>query len=400
MTMNMRIKHIVSVIAVIATLVSCSNNSSNVPFTLNSIRISGEPYKLCEQKLTSEDHLSTLHFDYGEDSDRDYHYDKESTPVHDIFFWPEPDIKPTPEVKIVRSRYNYLAINNHVWHAYELFERKASDLVLKTRKDSIRVVKEDRLDVSPSLLLEAFPDSVERNRVSAFLNAYAEFDGTNDSPFWEAKNEFYNHLGELDSLTPKELLDDFAEHFWEWYDKRKYVPELDSIAVIYLTNNKDVVTDENIAHLKRSIEGEKDINRRTILALELMRLDRSSIPEATLYLGEILESGIYTKYIVEAWVAWRACVQSDYFAPSSFSLIPNRYYDRIRVKCLNTILRHMQKKKDKYDPCLLVNLMACEPLHRMYFIGGNESTVVIYKMAEETFIQPSALGRDYLKREE
>ena len=93
----------------------------------------------------------------------------------------------------------------------------------------------------------------------------------------------------------------------------------------------------------------------------------------------------------------RAAVQLEYLAPSSFTLIPNSYYDKIRVKCLNTLLRHIQTDPDPYDVCLLENFICCEILHRMDAIYGNEGLTVIARLTNGMFIQPSALGRDYLK---
>ena len=130
-----------------------------------------------------------------------------------------------------------------------------------------------------------------------------------------------------------------------------------------------------------------------------MRCSRESYADAALYLGEILESGIYTKYLLEAWIAWRALVQLEFFAPSSYAVIPNSYYDKIRVKCLNTILRHIQTTPDKYDVCLIENFINCEILYRMDAIYGNEALTDVSELSNGMFIQPSALGRDYLKGE-
>ena len=63
---------------------------------------------------------------------------------------------------------------------------------------------------------------------------------------------------------------------------------------------------------------------------------------------------------------------------------------------MNTILRHIQTYPDKYDVCLLENFIYCEILHRMDAIYGNEAMTVIARLTNGMFIQPSALGKDYL----
>ncbi len=368
-------------------------------FSLDSIKLTGLTYRLCEQTLTSEDAILELDVVSGSD----LHYDEEKTPVLETFFFPEKDIVNTDLVKKVQLRYNYANVLYRILHGYELFCRKSSDDSLATRKDSMNLIIQDCPIIPHSFLQRAIPDKHASSLAEKLLASYRVFDGRehSNSVFDKAHAEFVEGMDNLPEIVDEPLLEDFEEHFWEWYDKRKYVPEYDGIAALYL--NEDVIksemTEDEERHLKLVIEGEPDINRRTILVLELFRNSRDAFRDATIYLGEILESGIYTKYILEAWLAWRAAVQLEFFSPSSFSSIPNNYYDKIRVKCLNTILRHIQNAPDKYDVCLLENFIYCEILHRMDAIYGNEAMTVIAQLTNGMFIQPSALGKDYLKDE-
>lgn len=363
-------------------------------FSLDSLIVSGVPYHLCKQVITSEEDIWKA-TDIDEDN---FDYNLETTPIQETFYFPEKDIKNTEFVKDVQLRYNYANVLYRILHSYELFCRKSSSDSLATRKDSIRVVAEDSPIIPTSLLQKAIPEKKARRRAERILNAYPSFDGNEygESEFNPAYEEFHEGQNDLPEILDDSLLSDFEEHFWEWYDKRLYVPEYDRIAQLYLESEgaQETYTEEQINHLKKVIEGEKEINRRTILALELLRLDE--IQDATLFLGEILESGIYTKYLLEAWIAWRAGVQAGFVSPSSFSVIPNNYYDKIRVKCMNTLIRHIQTEPDKYDVCLLENLIYCEILHRMASLYGNESINTLAGLSNEMFIQPSALGRDYL----
>lgn len=374
--------------------------NQNIPvedFSLDSLIVSGEPYHLCKQELTSEEGIWRA-TDIGEDN---YDYDLETTPIQETFFFPEKDIKNTEFVKDVQLRYNYANVLYRVLHSYELFCRKSSDDSLATRRDSIKVVAEDSPVIPASLLWRAIPEKRARGRAERMLNAYPSFDGNEygESEFNLAYEKLHEGQNDLPEILNDSLLVDFEEHFWEWYDKRRYVPEYDQMAQLYLKSKgpQNDYTEEQIGHLKKVIEGEAEINRRTILALELLRL--GEIQDATLFLGEILESGIYTKYLLEAWIAWRAGVQAGFVSPSSFSVIPNNYYDNLRVKCMNTLIRHIQTEPDKYDVCLLENLIYCEILHRMASLYGNESINTLAELSNEMFIQPSALGRDYLKEE-
>ena len=63
------------------------------------------------------------------------------------------------------------------------------------------------------------------------------------------------------------------------------------------------------------------------------------------------------------------------------------------------MLRHEQETDDRFIPCLLENLIGCQLLHRMGSIYGNESLAILANLDNYMFIQPSALGYDYLIEE-
>ena len=149
-------------------------------------------------------------------------------------------------------------------------------------------------------------------------------------------------------------------------------------------------TDEQLENLRRSIEAEKDIDRRTILALEYVKYDRwDGLP----LLGEILESRIYTKYLLEAWISWRAHTQL-YHSPSSFGVIANNYYDKLRSLCLDTMVRHCIQTDDKNAECLIENLIFCEIIHRMGSLAGNSSMNICAMLAFNMFIHPRLIPQE------
>lgn len=99
---------------------------------------------------------------------------------------------------------------------------------------------------------------------------------------------------------------------------------------------------------------EPDIDKRAALALEYVQWRET---EGLEMLGDIMESGIYTKYLLEIWYTWRAICQSFSFSTSSSGFIPNRYYSKMKVRCANTILRHIQETDDLMAKCLLDELL-------------------------------------------
>ena len=140
-----------------------------------------------------------------------------------------------------------------------------------------------------------------------------------------------------------------------------------------------------------AVESENDIDRRTILALEYAKWSEWY---GAILLGEILESGQYTRYLLETWITWRALVQMTRIGPSSFCVIPDNYYDMVRTKCMETILRHYASSGDPYDLCILENLLIIPVLHRQDSIFGNESMVTLAELQHGMFVHPRVTEKE------
>lgn len=349
-----------------------------------------EPYRLCEQKLTGKDHILAVS---GPD---DGTYDNEVTPEEAAFFVPEADIRDDQLCRTLALRYNYAAVMNRIVHAYELYNRKLpmAEVTVLTRRDTLDLIAHDQPKYRASELGRYIKNPAALKEARDFLAAYRRFDG-DQGPLGEAFERYNDYYMNLPKLASEELLDDFEKNFWQWYDKRKHVPEIDDIIRLRLKGSDTKLTQEQYDRLTDAMYGEKDIDRRAILAIE-----SAHQANGILQLGEIIESGIYTKYLLEVWLLWRAQVQMDAIGLSSFCTIPNNYYDMMRVKCMNKILRHMQTDPDKYDACLLENFIGVQALHRQASIAGNESLAILANMKNMMFVHPTALGVDYLKQED
>ena len=153
--------------------------------------------------------------------------------------------------------------------------------------------------------------------------------------------------------------------------------------------DKAKLSEDQMEHFRIAVESEKDIDRRTILALEYAKWNTWY---GSVLLGEILESGQYTRYLLEAWITWRASVQMSFIGPSSFCVIPNNYYDRVRVKCLETMLRHCESSGDVYDLCMMENLLMIPVLHRQGSLAGNESMMTLAELQYGMFVHPRVTG--------
>ncbi len=352
----------------------------------------GETCKLCDQELTSEEAIvkETL---------GDYTDASVGTPVRYSFYFPDQDIKQTDLVSKVMVRYNYGAVFNKVQQGYELFDRMSSgeEDSLTTRKDTLAWIAGTQPKISSELLKQVLPVESYRKRAAKLLAAYRNFNGvwTDDCPFAQARNEFIKGASEYPGTCPEDVLEDFKADFWDWYDKSKFVPEIDDIIRLNMGTSEEKATESQIEHLRSAVLSEKDIDRRAILALEYAKFDYAG---GAVLLGEILEAGLYTRYLLETWLSWRTRVQM-LSSPSSFGIIPNNYYDRLRAKCINTLLRHYQETSDQADLCFIENFVQAQILHRMGYSFGNQAMEYAADLSNWKFIHPRITNFDYLESE-
>ena len=343
---------------------------------MESLKITGNPIKLCELKITSDEYMEKLQPPEGFEPFMSY----EATPVSDAFFYPEQDIMVTDMVKNIQNRFNYVTVGNIVSHAEQLYYRKFSesygecDSVVNS-KEKLRLVAEDMPKISSNILNKAFPSKKVLDKAQNLLSAYRRYSGDDDDHFWDLfssyKKEFINLPG---TLTGKQYNDSVA--FAQWYDKNQFIHGYDRLNEERTNQRK--MTEEELQYLVSAVECEKNLDRRTLLAMELLCHDREM---GILKLGEIFESGLYSRYLYEAWDMWRTSVQSYHFGVSSFSMIPDNYYSQIKAKCVNSIIRHIQKspKEDhKFDILVAEFLITTPCLERMGGYFGNEAVVNVF----------------------
>ena len=398
-TMN-KVLPLIALFAIVTTSCACGNGRQaslgetapqTTPDSLDRLLASqGDTLMLSSQELTSFDRMLEA---FGQKEEEDFLH--EMTKPKDAFFFPEKDIKDNDLMRKVRLRYNHVAVMNRVLHSYEGFKRLATDVDFDedshyTLRDTLAWVKDLQPGLSESFVREQVSDTYAQEAALGMLSAFRDFDGNDGegSPFYLAFGRMNEVFEELPIIVTEEELDAFEETFWDWYDKEKVVPGISRIIRMNMRGyDGEKLSEEELGNLRLAVKREKDIDRRTILALEYVKFRRL---DGCILLGDILESGTYTRYLLEAWISWRAHSQMEH-SPSSFSVIPNNYFDRLRVKCLNTMLRHCQEKDDPGTRALIDNLIMCEIVHRMGSIAGNSSFLTQMHLDYDEFISPDLL---------
>ena len=355
---------------------------------------SDSPKMLSALRLTSPEAMEKA-FDSAPDD-----FFHETTPIEETFFFPGKGLRVDSLVRAIQLRYNYATVLNRIVHGYEFFERCTSGIEEEdmTYQDTLDIIKESQPKISLSLLRRALPDDRAYRNAKKLLTAYRNFDGDNSDgcALALAIDDYSNGYYELPEIVSEKEIDEVREGFWKWYDKRLVEPEIDKMVKTHLKDSKEAISDDARERFKTVVMGETDMDRRAVLALELAQIDEW---EGTILLGDLIESGIYTKYLLEVWLSWRTRAQMNY-SPSSFAMIPNNYYDRLRVKCLNTFLLRIQEDEEignpesvdtKYIRCLMENMILIHNVHRQGSIPGNDSFATSMHLAYDMFIDPRLL---------
>ena len=399
-----RLFSLIAIICVLMGAVSCKNRKHSAKTDSATTEVAspgidgllsptGDTLMLSAQKLTSWDAMMKAFYN-GNEAD----YLHEPTSAEKAFFQPEADIKDTELTKVVMLRHNYCAVMNRVLHGYEWFQRISSDGSAEeegalTKKDTLRWILLSQPRIDDSFITLSLNRSSAADAARRLVRAYRLFDGNDEegTPFYKAFQHFREVFDYLPAIVTEEELDSFEKEFWGWYNKEQFVPGISALIKMNMKGYEgENLTEDQVKKLVLRVKSEKDIDKRTILALELVKFDRQN---GTILLGDIIESGLYTRYLLEAWISWRANAQMEH-SPSSFSVIPNNYYDLIRVKCLNTMLRHCQEADDYRTRCLMENLILCELVHRMGSLAGNSSFLTCMHLSFADFIHPDLLPKD------
>lgn len=233
---------------------------------------------------------------------------------------------------------------------------------------------------SMSVLQKVFPDKRVRDAASALLNMLYKTPDFNDVS---------KHLGELVDayesaafasgmpIDTAKIGKAFANED-AYYDKSAFVPDIKRFrdARAYFDSAAVQIKDP-VGEIEARMKAPMDFDTKCVYAIELSHVQPVDCVDT---LGALIESRIYSRYLLEVWENWRAEAQFGWFGCSNDSEIPNAYYLKIRNICANTMIRHIRKHPEDNDAYLrLFRLLYCEPIHRGRPMG-NELITILYQL--------------------
>lgn len=283
------------------------------------------------------------------------------------------------------ERWNRNTFLRRFVNAEELFARVNANLGDSLTTETVR----GKMPMLPNELQLAFQNAEIRSKAQQLVKLFSTIDYTPEQT--ERMVGLFNELVQCSYDTPEYVTDDdvnaIKNDFWSLYDKEPFVRDITGI-------QKTRVNDETPAdklttqgnELKRRYVKESDFDTRCILALEI---GCCNDPDAIDYLGELIEDGRYSKYLLEVWVSWRLRAQAEVFGISTYSEIPDNLYDRVRLLVAQRFLQHLEAMPDDtLAKVLLLNLSCIENLHRAGGIYGNEALGASSYLRQRCFLPP------------
>lgn len=233
---------------------------------------------------------------------------------------------------------------------------------------------------SMSVLQKVFPDKRVRDAASALLNMLYKTPDFNDvsKRLGELLDAYKSAAFASGMPIDTARLRQAYTNEKSYYDKSAFVPDIKRFRDARVYQDSAAVQIKNPAvEIEVRMKAPMDFDTKCVYAIELSHVLPVDCVDT---LGAIIESKIYSRYLLEVWENWRAEAQFGWFGCSNDSVIPNAYYLKIRNICANTMIRHIQKHPEDNDAYLrLFRLLYCEPIHRGGPMG-NELITILYQL--------------------
>lgn len=291
--------------------------------------------------------------------------------------------KSTPFLASFAERWNKAAFLRRFVNAEEIFERENTNigdsLTTETVRGKLPMLKNEyQLAFRSNTCVAKAKKLVKMLTTIDYVPAECE---KMASLFGELVNIPYDTP---DYVTEADI-EFIQKDFWTLYDKSQYVPDIAEIQKIRVNEDYGTEALENLRSSlqKRYVEA-TDFDERCILACEMACCGQENGID---YLGELIEAGQYSKYLLEVWVDWRLNAQQGVFGISTYSEIPDNLYDNARLLVAKEYTRHIKDHpEDKLAKVLLLNLTYTETLHRVGGYYGNEALGASLFVKERYFL--------------
>lgn len=285
----------------------------------------------------------------------------------ELLFKKDNDIEETDFVKAITERYDRMSYQRYVNSVIQILQRYDMDYPIEitfSSEDARKIV----LGKDMTLEFDKLQESVANGDFKTFN---------------EVSDKIFSYPYITEEPVNEEVLDSFRDSFDTYYDKSAIVPEFEGYMLARVNDQSDAKT-ANAEEIKARIAQASDIDTRCILALELSKVEGEGTID---WLGDILESGQYSMFLYEVWLQWKYNFQALFGGYSTWSEIPDLYFEKVRNMVLNTMLRYIQDHPDDLEAkCFAFNIAVESNLDRFEGVFGNASINMIYALAHTLFV--------------
>ena len=263
----------------------------------------------------------------------------------DIYFKADMALPDIPVVNDMMDMTNGYAILMAAYCDAELWFRFGEVVNDTIRQLATHVIKDKDIRTAAEQYVKTLVDILPRDTALWHKS---------DSVIWDGVGNAYDSFA--NKLLARFSLDHYGkitEEDVEMYmDARQFIPNYDSVCALRIEQ-----TEENERYLKLMAEQAPSFDRECIYTIEYAHQRRHEEPHKAIPMLEtLMYSGKFSRYLHEVWRTWRVLRQVAE-SPSRDGIILNLKYNRMRYRCLNTILKQIVKNpEDIYavnDFCLL-----------------------------------------------
>ena len=247
----------------------------------------------------------------------------------DIYFKPDTTAQDNPVVNDMIDVANGYAILRAAYCDAELWFRFGEVV-----NDTIRLL---RTDVIRDEGIRAAAEEYEKTLVDILPRDTALWHKSDSilwEKVWDASGAFADKLSSRFALSHYGTITEKGVE--RYLDMKQFIPNYDSIY-----NLRKEQSEDNERYLELMAEQASSFDRQCIYTLEYAHQHRFEEPHPAIPMLEaLMRSGKFSRYLHMVWRTWRVLRQVAE-SPSRDGMILNLEYNKMRFRCLNTILKQI-----------------------------------------------------------
>lgn len=258
-------------------------------------------------------------------------YEIETLSDKDIYFKADTALPDIPVFNDMLDIANGYAILRAAYCDAELWFRLGGVVNEEISQIKVDVIKDKAIQAAAKEYVETLVNILPRD--TALWNQ-------SDSLSWKKALSAYKHFA--DRLSSRFSLDHYGKitekDVVDYMDVKQFIPDYDSIYKLRKSQ-----TEPNKQRLLKLAHQAPSFDAKCLYTVEFAHQKSfEDTPMMISMLEDLMMSGAFTRYLHEVWRTWR-CMRQLAMTPSRDGAIPNLVYNKMRYRCMNTILRQIIK---------------------------------------------------------